>query len=200
MEQGEELKRVQQPLYRIGDRLVELVTESGFDAVAVDGNDPYRPQEGVEDPLLMTGFVPDFSSRYGALAAGHGRLGWSGNLLTPEHGATIILGTVLTSATLEPDPLMEDNPCGRCKLCTAVCHIGMMNPREPARGEIVEIDTLCGVKVAVMKDEYEQSGFAHRSPGEPAGHTFLDTAVLKHLATGSSPQDGREQATAQASQ
>ena len=314
LEHGEELKRVQQQLYGIGDRLVDLLAEHGFDAVAVDGNDTYRPQKGVTDPLLMTEFVPDFSHRYGAVAAGLGRLGWSGNLLTQEHGATIILGTVLTSAKLEPDPLMEDNPCDGCKLCTSVCPIEMMSPREsvevvvagipevigkkqpdtrcwvscggyqglhksgkwsnwspyrvtrpvpddkegidalllelrktdpeenqeispfadyrqttfdpdwrfvaycgncanvcwerredrvenrrllvnsgqvvlrpdglrePATGEIVEIDTPYGVRVAVLRNEYEEGAFVRPSSAKASGHTFMDTEVLKHLA------------------
>ncbi|MFC2008733.1 hypothetical protein ACFLUT_01610 [Chloroflexota bacterium] len=315
LEHGEELKRVQQRLYGIGDRLVDLLAERGFDALAVDGNDTYRPQKGVTDPILMTEFVPDFSHRYAAVAAGLGRLGWSGNLLTTEHGATVILGTVLTPAALEPDPLLEDNPCDGCKSCTSVCPIEMMSPREsvevvvagirevigkkqpdtrcwiscggyqglhkngkwsnwspyrvvrsipedkegldslliqlrktdpeedqdispftdyrettfapnwrfvaacgncanvcwerrkdrfenqrllvgsgqvvlrpdgarePASGEIVEIDTPYGVKVAVLRDEYEQGAFVRQSPDETAGYTFMDTEVLKHLAS-----------------
>lgn len=59
--------------------------------------------------------------------------------------------------------------------------------REPASGEIVEIDTPYGVKVAVLRDEYEQGAFARRSHGTMAGHTFMDAEVLKHLAT-QSPQ------------
>ena len=146
LEHGEELKRVQQRLYAIGDRLVDLLVEHGFDAFAVDGNDTYRPQEDVTDPLLMTKFVPDFSHRYGAVAAGLGRLGWSGNLLTPEHGATIILGTVLTSATLEPDPMMEDNQCDGCKLCTSVCPIEMISPRESVEVVVAGIREVIGRK------------------------------------------------------
>jgi len=314
LEHGEELKRVQQRLYAIGDNLVELLTEHGFDAVAVDGNDTYRPQNGVSDPLDMTEFVPDFSHRYGAVAAGLGRLGWSGNLLTPGHGATIILGTVLTSATLEPDPLMQENPCDRCKLCTSVCPVEMMSPRdsvevvvagitevigrkqpntrcwvscggyqglhrsgkwsnwspyrvakpvpedkksidsllielrkmdpeehqatspfadyrvttfdpdwrflatcgncanvcwerredrvgnrrllvasgqvvlranglrEPASGEIVELETPFGIKVTVLGDEYKSGAFTRPSSADAPGYTFMDREVLKHLA------------------
>jgi len=320
LEHGEELKHVQQRLYAIGDRLVDMLAADGFDAVVVDGNDTYRPQVGVTDPLSMTEFVPDFSHRYGAVAAGLGRLGWSGNLLTPQHGATIILGTVLTSARLEPDPLMEANPCDQCKLCTSVCPIEMMSPREsvevivagipevigkkqpdtrcwiscggyqglhksgkwsnwspyrvtkpvpedkqgldsllielrrkdpeehqgispftdyrattfdpnwrfvaacgncanicwerredrvenrrllvksgqvvlrpnglrePASEEIVEVDTPYGVKVAVLRDEYERGEFARLSPSDAVGYTHMDTEVLRHLAATSARQ------------
>jgi len=78
----------------------------------------------------MTEFIPDFSHRYGAVAAGIGRLGWSGNLLTTDYGAMVELGTVLTSAKLEPDPLLENNPCDRCKLCTSVCPVEMISKKE----------------------------------------------------------------------
>ena len=146
LEHGDELKRVQQRLYAIGDRLIAALSELGFDAVAVNGNCTYRPQEGVSDPALMTEFVPDFSHRYGAVAAGLGRLGWSGNLLIPEYGATTILGTVLTSAELSPDSLMETNPCDRCKLCTSVCPVGMMNPRESVEVVVAGIPETIGKK------------------------------------------------------
>jgi epoxyqueuosine reductase QueG len=73
--------------------------------------------------------VPDFSHRYAAVAAGLGDLGWSGNLVTPRFGAAVYLTSVLTSAELEPDPLLEANPCDKCKLCTTVCPVEMLSPR-----------------------------------------------------------------------
>ena len=74
----------------------------------------------------------EFSHRYGALAAGIGRLGWSGNLLTREHGALVELGSVLTSATLTADTPIPDNehPCDGCKMCSQVCPVDMIHPRE----------------------------------------------------------------------
>jgi epoxyqueuosine reductase QueG len=124
-------KAVAQTLYKIGDALVEKLRLEGFQAVNVELNNNYRPEEAVADVTEMTDFHPDFSHRYGALAAGIGRLGWSGNLLTREHGALVELGSVLTSANLTPDaPIPDkDHPCDRCKMCSLVCPVEMIHPR-----------------------------------------------------------------------
>ena len=127
----ENRKAVVQRLYTIGDRLAEHLRSQGYDALNVDINNNYRPEKGAKDVTEMTAFHPDFSHRYGALAAGIGRLGWSGNLLTREYGALVELGSVLTSAVLKPDtPIPEDDhPCDRCKMCSLVCPVEMIHPR-----------------------------------------------------------------------
>ena len=82
-------KAIAQTLYKIGDTLAEELRSEGYEAVNVDLNSNYRPEEGADDVTEMTAFHPDFSHRYAAVAAGIGRLGWSGNLLTREHGAQV---------------------------------------------------------------------------------------------------------------
>jgi NAD-dependent dihydropyrimidine dehydrogenase PreA subunit len=88
----------------------------------------------------MTEFIPEFSHRYGAVAAGIGRLGWSGNLLTTDYSALVELGTVITSAKLNSDPLLENNPCDRCKLCTAVCPVDMIDKKKSITVRVAGID------------------------------------------------------------
>ena len=124
-------KAIAQRLYKIGDALVEKLRSEGYEAVNVDINNNYRPEEGIADVTEMTEFHPDFSHRYGALASGIGRLGWSGNLLTREYGALVELGSVLTSATLTPDkPILDkEHPCDRCKMCSLVCPVEMIHPK-----------------------------------------------------------------------
>ena len=78
----------------------------------------------------MTEFHPEFSHRYAAVGAGLGRLGWSGNLMTPQYGALVELGSVLTSAELKSDPVLAENPCDKCKMCALSCPVGMINPKE----------------------------------------------------------------------
>ena len=124
-----ERKQVVQVLYGIYDRLVDFLSGEGYEALGVEINNNYRPEPNATDVTEMTEYVPEFAHRYGALAAGLGRLGWSGNLMTPEHGSMVELGTVLTSAELEPDPLLETNPCDRCKLCTTVCPVEMIGKK-----------------------------------------------------------------------
>ena len=124
-------KTIAQTLYTIGDTLTEQLRSEGYEAVNVDLNNNYRPEKNAADVTEMTEFHPDFSHRYAALAAGIGRLGWSGNLLTKEYGALVELGSVLTSAILTPDnPIPdEEHPCDRCKLCSLVCPVEMIQPK-----------------------------------------------------------------------
>jgi ferredoxin len=137
---NEERKQLARSLYNIGDCISDFLKGQGFAAQVVDINNTYRPEQGASDITEMTEFIPDFSHRYGAVAAGIGRLGWSGNLLTPDYGAMVELGTVLTSAELEADPLLESNPCDRCKLCTAVCPVEMIDNKEAVRVRVAGID------------------------------------------------------------
>ena len=127
---GEDRKSTVKKLYTIGDTLVDFLEKSGFEALSVNINNQYRPEAGAADVTEMTEFYPDFSHRYGAVAAGIGRLGWSGNLMTPQYGALVELGSVLTSAELACDPLLEENPCDECQSCSLVCPVEMMSAKE----------------------------------------------------------------------
>lgn len=127
---GADQKRIYQKLYTIADRLEDFLKSQGFEARGVDANNIYRPEPGGTDAINRVMMVPDFSHRYGAVAAGLGWLGWSGNLMTPQFGAAVFLASVLTSAKLEPGPLLEENPCDKCKLCTAVCPVEMVSPKQ----------------------------------------------------------------------
>ena len=50
--------------------------------------------------------------------------------MTPQFGSAVYLASVLTSAELEADPLLEENPCDKCKLCTTVCPVEMISTKE----------------------------------------------------------------------
>ena len=117
-------------LYSLGEGLVNLLEDKGFEAINVDVNNNYRPEEGATDVTEMTEFHPEFSHRYAAVASGLGRLGWSGNLMTHEFGALVELGSVITSAELASDPLIEESPCDKCKMCAMVCPVEMISPKE----------------------------------------------------------------------
>ncbi len=146
---GADHKRLYRELYTIAERLVDFLKEKGFEAIRPDMNNVYRPEGGssrTTDLANMVDMVPDFSHRYGAVAAGLGRLGWSGNLMTPRFGSAVFLGSVLTSAVLEPDPLLEEDPCDKCKLCTTVCPVEMMANKETMSVTIAGREYSCGKK------------------------------------------------------
>jgi len=73
---------------------------------------------------------PDFSHKHAAMAAGLGRLGSSSLLVHPTHGAAVHLGSVITEAEMEPDPILaeEDNPCVGCNICVQICPTRAMEP------------------------------------------------------------------------
>jgi len=126
-------------LYVISDHVVAFLRAKGFDTCIVDINVNYRPEPGAKDVTEIVTMFPDFSHRYGAVAAGIGRLGWSGNLMTPQYGSAILIGTVLTSAELESDPLLEENPCDQCKMCVASCPVEMMHKEEGVKVTVAGI-------------------------------------------------------------
>lgn len=129
-------KELETLLYVVGDKLVAELESLGHRAMVVSINSVYRPEPGVSDPSKARAMIPDFSLRYGAIAAGLGRLGWSGNLMTPEHGATVVLGAVITDAILEQDPLLEENPCDKCMACVRVCPADMIKRQESVTVEL----------------------------------------------------------------
>ncbi len=71
--------------------------------------------------------IPMFSLRYGAVAAGLGRIGWSGNIFVKDYGSAVYLAGVLTTAPLEPDTLAEDPLCNKCKTCVQACPTGLFS-------------------------------------------------------------------------
>jgi len=90
-------------------------------------------------PSEWSKFSGAMSHRHAAVAAGLGELGWSGLLLTPEYGPRQRLTTVITSASIEPDPMYSGrklcNP-GECKACVAACPAKAIPEQDAAEAEI----------------------------------------------------------------
>jgi len=97
-------------------------------SVGVLANAVYRK----ETPRGIFDFMPDLSHRYVAVAAGVGKFGVSGNVMTEEHGACVVLGTVVTTAELIPnEPLSADQDvCEECQFCYASCASGLMDRKK----------------------------------------------------------------------
>ena len=108
-----------------GRAIQQLLKDGGYEAATSWPNFEYRRGQ----PFLA--LVPPVSHRYVAVASGIGWVGWSGNVVTPEYGATISLSSVVTSAELEPDePMEQPDSCNDCHLCAAVCASHFVSPKE----------------------------------------------------------------------
>lgn len=115
----------------IAAALAKNLEQRGFPSMGVVANESYR----AEGKLGRIAMNPDLSHRYIAVRSGVGWFGFSGNVLSPEQGAPVILGTCVTTAELEAtDPLPpEKNYCNRCGICLAACCSGMMDPANETR-------------------------------------------------------------------
>ncbi|MFX0099747.1 MAG: hypothetical protein ACFFCS_09200 [Candidatus Hodarchaeota archaeon] len=89
--------------------------------------------------------VPNFSHRCAAVAAGLGRVGWSGNVVTEQFGARVLFGSVLTDAELETDAPLEKNPCIGCKICEKSCQGGLFQRDES------QVIRIAGVEETIAK-------------------------------------------------
>lgn len=112
--------RKMQRSMHIGLKLSAFLKKKGYQATTYAANFDYR-----RNPDVFTTY-PKFAHRYGAYVSGIAAPGISGNAVTKEYGATVVLNTVFTDAVLESDPIMNprhffDGLCQHCKACTGAC-------------------------------------------------------------------------------
>jgi epoxyqueuosine reductase QueG len=94
-----------------------IETHCGGLAVPVPADEPYRHWESGR--LHGRG---DLSHKHAAVAAGLGRLGKNTILITPSLGNRVQLVSIVTTQVLDPDPLLEGDPCVEdCRLCMDSC-------------------------------------------------------------------------------
>ena len=130
----------------------------GYPSVSLAANMKYRS----DTPRGIRDLMPDISLRYLAVASGVGHFGLSGNVITKEHGAAVILGATVTTAELVPtDPLpQEENYCDDCRLCMASCSSGLMHPKEKTSVTLGGSEFTYSKRRAYTRCEYVCGGFA----------------------------------------
>jgi len=154
---------------------------------------------------------PDFSHRFGAIATGTGGQGWSGNVMTKEYGASVVLSTVVTTAELESDPAIDpryfiEEFCYKCRLCEKTCAAGMFDGQEEEyvllnddlhpRGKRLSIDlcnTSCFGLHSLSRDKKFSTWGIHwidswieNPPGADEPHRIKKDLIIKGTQTGDS--------------
>lgn len=109
-------------LRQTGYRVARLLTNEGFASLNLDQN--------LTDSRTLTAA---FSFKGAAVAAGLGRIGKNSLLLTPAFGPRVRLSVVLTTAELEGDELLTEDPCSDCQVCVRSCPSGAL--KEPGPGQ-----------------------------------------------------------------
>ncbi len=98
-------------LNRIAYQVSKFLEEKGYFAVPVPVTRDYD----------MKDVKGTFSVTHAGEAAGLGRIGISGLLITPEYGPRVRFVSVITTANLESDESFEDEICTKCMLCVRSC-------------------------------------------------------------------------------
>ncbi|MCK8058321.1 MULTISPECIES: 4Fe-4S double cluster binding domain-containing protein [unclassified Fusibacter] len=108
-------------LYRTVNRMIDQINlEIGL-ALEKNGHRAYPIAASQSLPGKEHHYEGRFQHRTAARLAGLGSIGKSACFITPTHGPRVRLGTVLT--TYQPDqyPKVEEESCGGCDLCAAIC-------------------------------------------------------------------------------
>jgi epoxyqueuosine reductase QueG len=143
--------------------VANFLTQIGHFSIPQAANFVYRK----DDQHSPKSEKPPIAHRYLAVRSGVGYFGNSGNVITKEHGAAIILGSVVTVAELIPTaPLLaEDNYCDECRICQAVCASGYMSQDKKVTVTLGGVDFSHCKKHDHLRCDYVCGGFTglHRS-------------------------------------
>jgi len=142
--------------------LAGYIEMKGHKAFPLVSNNYYR----TDTPGGALDMMPDISLRYIAVRSGVGSFGLSGNVITPDKGAAVILGAVITTADFQPtDPLPpEKNYCDECRMCMASCASGTMDQDQKTTVTMGGIDFAYSKRKSYLRCEYVCGGFTGLHP------------------------------------
>jgi epoxyqueuosine reductase QueG len=111
-------------LDREGYLLSGFLNERGHQSMWIPRDGYGSMDELREDPTAF------FSHRHAALLAGMGTFGVNNMLLTPEYGPRVRLVSVVTKASIPPDPMIEEELCTRCMRCVDRCPMSALEAKD----------------------------------------------------------------------
>jgi epoxyqueuosine reductase QueG len=121
--------------------LTRQFEREGFASCYIKQNESYN---------YYNGFKPDFSHKHAAMAAGLGVLGTSSLFVHSTFGAAVHLGSMITEAPLDPNPLIDaekEHPCEGCNYCLQIC------PVQAIRADEKESFVMAGKKHSHQKHD-----------------------------------------------
>lgn len=93
-----------------------------------------------------------FSHRHAAFLAGLGTFGVNNMLLTKEYGPRVRFGTVLTSAAIPADEMMEEQLCTRCMRCVDACPVNALKEEDYPKG--LTDKSACAARAVELASRY----------------------------------------------
>ncbi|MCA1914999.1 4Fe-4S binding protein [Methanospirillum hungatei] len=142
----EEYKVVNSLLDQNTWRLATLLNDQGFPSVSI-------PRDGYGSiNVLQKNPVAFFSHRHAAVLAGLGTFGRNNMVLTRAWGPRVRFGTVLTTARIDSDPLIETSLCTRCNACIRACPVQALE--EEDYPESTTNKKACAYRSAALNAEY----------------------------------------------
>ena len=103
----------------VARRIVATLEREGIRALNPPSGFPMEADRWMSERMWVVSHKPV------AVAAGLGRIGIHRNVIHPQFGNFIVLGTILLGAEVsEYGKELEFNPCLTCKLCVAACPVG----------------------------------------------------------------------------
>lgn len=121
----------------ITSRLGSVLQNEGYNALPIPASERYDDER----------ICAVFSHKLAANMAGHGWIGKSCLLITPEVGPRVRWSTVLTDAPLKPTGNSVENGCGDCSECVDTCPVSAFT------GETFRADDVRDVRYNARKCE-----------------------------------------------
>jgi epoxyqueuosine reductase len=113
----------------------------------------FIPRDGYGSlQLLKDRPLAFFSHRHAAFLAGLGTFGVNNMILTKGFGPRIRFGSVLTSADIPGDPMMEEDLCTRCMRCVEICPVRALSEEDYPKG--ITDKKACAMRSADLAARY----------------------------------------------
>lgn len=109
-------------------RLANFLTERGYPSIFIPRDGYGSIQVLLENPIAF------FSHRHAALLAGLGTFGVNNTIITPQYGPRVRFGSILSTAELPPNPILETELCTRCMRCVKMCPSKALNKEDYPSG------------------------------------------------------------------